>query len=243
MARAPQAEGLVANYGNGFSTEIFARFQHSQEFWDVSDTPICRHSPAMQLLGDLPPWRLALQQHAHAPLADNGSMHAWNHTEAASALLASTCKCITCRINFAWPQTPWFRHTVPCPWQQVPVPICPDSAPRAIAVQVTVITGTGEWKLHSLLLASRSEFFYRYGGSFLQQAARATFTSCCHCQLSAGILQLNSAAAARQGVARRGAAVETPTGYSIPGAEVVWWTCLVCAPGSTHAAVATCSPH
>jgi hypothetical protein len=63
MARAPQAEGLVASYGNGFSTEIFARFQHSQEFWDVSDTPICRHSLAMQLLGDLPPWRLTFQQH------------------------------------------------------------------------------------------------------------------------------------------------------------------------------------
>jgi len=29
-------------------------------------------------------------------------------------------------------------------------------------MQVTVITATGEWKLHSLLLASRSEFFYRY---------------------------------------------------------------------------------
>lgn len=28
-------------------------------------------------------------------------------------------------------------------------------------IQVTVITATGEWKLHSLLLASRSEFFYR----------------------------------------------------------------------------------
>jgi hypothetical protein len=29
-------------------------------------------------------------------------------------------------------------------------------------LQVTVLTASGEWKLHSLLLATRSEFFYRY---------------------------------------------------------------------------------
>lgn len=49
----------------------------------------------------------------------------------------------------------------------------PSAAVVVGALQVTVITGTGEWKLHSLLLASRSEFFYRaLAGQFAESKSK-----------------------------------------------------------------------